>query len=285
MLAATTDVRLVVTRPDKPRGRSGRPRPSPVKEAACSLGIPVAQPARRGELAGLLEDVGPFDVGVVVAFGMILDREALAVPRLGLVNVHFSLLPRWRGAAPVERAILAGDEETGVTLMVLDEGLDTGPLLASRRTPIGSSETAGELTERLARVGATLLGRKLPSYVDGRTLPAPQPAEGVTYAERVTSAEANLTSGLPAEELLRAIRAFTPRPGARFDQGTLKVWKAARSEKASIPAGELRHEGPRLWLGTGDDPIELLVVQPAGGKRMSGADWARGRRGNLGRLP
>jgi methionyl-tRNA formyltransferase len=216
---------------------------------------------------------------------MILDQEALAVPHHGLVNVHFSLLPRWRGAAPVERAILAGDESTGVTLMVLDEGLDTGPLLASHVTPIDPSETAGDLTDRLAQVGATLLGRELASYVQGRTRPFPQPDDGVTYAERIASAEANLRSGRPAEELLRAIRAFSPRPGARFDDGNLKVWKAAPAEREAIPAGELRQERAHLWLGTADDPIELIEVQPAGGRKMSGADWARGRRGNLGRLP
>jgi methionyl-tRNA formyltransferase len=285
MLDATTDVRLVVTRPDKPRGRSGRPRPSPVKEAAGSLGIPVAQPARRAELAPVLSAVAPFDVGVIVAFGMILDANALAVPRHGLVNIHFSLLPRWRGAAPVERAILAGDDRSGVSLMVLDEGLDTGPILASQATPIDPTETAGELTARLARMGATLLGRELDAYVHQRTTPQPQPDDAATYADRITSDEANLSCGTPAEELLRAIRAYSPRPGARFDGGNLKVWKAAAGTHDPLPAGEFRYDGSHLWLGTADDPIELLEVQPAGGRRMSGVAWARGRRGNFGRLP
>lgn len=285
LLAATTDVRLVVTRPDKPKGRSGRPRPSPVKEAARSLDLPIAQPGRRAELHRLLAEVAPVDVGVVVAFGMILDPEALAVPLRGLVNVHFSLLPRWRGAAPVERAILAGDEETGVTLMVIDEGLDTGPLLASRSTPIIPAETAGDLTARLAHIGAELLGEELFAYVQHQTGPQPQPAEGVTYAERISSDEANLSANAPSAELLRAIRAYSPRPGARFAGGELKVWKAGHTDRDAAPAGELRHDGHHLWLGTADEPIELIEVQPAGGKRMAGIAWARGKRGDLGRLP
>ena len=283
VLAAVTDLRLVITRPDRPRGRSGRPRPSPVKEAAGSLGVPLAQPAGRADLQQALARVAPVDIGVVVAFGMILDAGILAVPDRGFLNVHFSLLPRWRGAAPVERAILAGDDRTGVTLMVIDEGLDTGPILAARSTPIGSTETAGELTGRLSEMGAALLGEELPPYHERATVPRPQPVEGATYADRVSSREALLSTREPSEGLLRAIRAFSPRPGARF--GEVKVWRAERREREPLPPGRLHFEAGNLWLGTADHPIVLLEVQPAGGRRMSGADWARGKRGDLGRLP
>jgi methionyl-tRNA formyltransferase len=229
--------------------------------------------------------MAPVEVGVVVAFGMILDPEVLLVPDRGFVNIHFSLLPRWRGAAPVERAILGGDEETGTTLMLIDEGLDTGPVLGARSTPIGPTETAGELSTRLAHMGAALLGDLLPVYVRQQIDPQPQPVAGVTYAERISSEEANLSARMPSAHLLRAIRAYAPRPGARLGGGDLKVWRARRIDRDPLPAGELRHDGNRLWLGTSDEPIELIEVQPAGKKRMSGADWARGRRGDLGRLP
>jgi methionyl-tRNA formyltransferase len=283
-LTSLTDVKLVVTRPDKPRGRSGRARPSPVKEAATELDIPIAQPSRREELEAALAGAAPIDIGVVVAFGMIVPPAALATPRRGLVNVHFSLLPRWRGAAPVERAILAGDATSGATLMVMDEGLDTGPVLASERTTIGPGETAGALTIRLAHLGAGLLSEHLISFIEDRLVAQPQTSEGVTYAERITTAEAVVAATWPAADLLKAVRAYSPRPGARFAGGALKVWEAAATEVGALPAGYLQFDGHRLLLGTADSPIELVEVQAAGGKRMSGAAWARGRQGDLGRL-
>ena len=283
-VASLTNVQLVVTRPDKPRGRSGRARPSPIKEAAAELGIQVAQPSSREELEEALSEVDSFDVGVVVAFGMILRPAALATGRTGFVNVHFSILPRWRGAAPVERAILAGDTTSGVTLMVIDEGLDTGPVLAVESTPIGPDETAGELTGRLSQLGSGLLAEHLVSYVEGNLIAHPQPSDGITYAARISTEEAVVEASWPAAELLRAVRAYSPRPGARFAGGRLKVWKASPTDEEALPVGLLEFDGHRLLMGTGDHPIELVEVQPAGGKRMSGAAWARGRQGDLGRM-
>lgn len=283
VVAGTTDLRLVITRPDKPRGRSGRPVASAVKEAAGS--IPVAQPSEREELEEILA-AQEFDVGVVAAFGMILSPTALAQATRGFLNVHFSLLPRWRGAAPVERAIQAGDEITGVTIIEMDEGLDTGPILASRWVSIDADESAGELTDRLALLGADLLAGHLPAYAAGSRKPIPQHREGITYAPRVEVDEALLSAATPSVALLRAIRAFSPRPGARFRRGdeTLKVWRAAPADVEPLPAGQLKLEGKRLLLGTADDPIELQEVQPSGGRRMAGDAWARGRLPDLGRL-
>jgi methionyl-tRNA formyltransferase len=282
--AALTTVRLVVTRPDKPRGRSGKARPAPVKEAATSLGIPVEQPSNRRELDEVLARMAPFDLGVVVAFGMILSPAALMTPDAGFANVHFSVLPRWRGAAPVERAILSGDETTGVTLMRMDEGLDTGPVLATVLTPIGATETAGELTDRLAKLGADLFGGYVTDPEWRNRVPAPQTETGATYAERITAAEANLAANRPSVELLRAIRAYAPRPGARFGGGALKVWRAGPTELEHNTPGRLSLEDRRLCLGTADQPIELIEVQAPGGRRMDGTAWARGRHGDLGWL-
>ncbi len=201
------------------------------------------------------------------------------------MNVHFSLLPRWRGAAPVERAILTGDEATGVSLMVMDEGLDTGPVVAAEVISIGATETSGELTARLAELGAQLLKSHLADFVGGRLSPIPQPAAGASYAARITTAEANLSATWPSSTLLRAVRAFSPRPGARFGEGALKVWRATATDLNQEAPGRLFLEGGLLCLGTGDHPIALREVQASGGRKMDGAAWARGRRGDLGWLP
>lgn len=283
VVAGTTDLQLVITRPDQPRGRSGRPVASAVKEAAGS--IPVAQPSGREELEEILNAL-EFEVGVVTAFGMILSSTSLAQASRGFLNVHFSLLPRWRGAAPVQRAILAGDDATGVTIIEMDEGLDTGPIVASRWVAIEADESAGRLTDRLALLGADLLAAHLPGYAAGREMPIPQHREGVTYASRVAVDEALLDPVAPSMVLLRAVRAFSPRPGARFRRGdeTLKVWRAGPTDAASLPAGELKLVDRQLLLGTADQPIELQEVQPPGGRRMAGEAWARGRLPDLGRL-
>ena len=281
-----SEVRLVVTRPDRARGRSKAPRPSPVKEAADRLGVAVAQPENRADLLSAVAKVSPFDVGVVVAFGMILRPRVLEIPRRGFVNVHFSLLPRWRGAAPVERAILGGDESTGVTLMAMDRGLDTGAIISNRRTPIESGETSGDLLERLTYLAASVLEEDLSLFVDGYLVPAPQRSGAATYAPKIESAEAHLPMDASAEEVLRRIRAFNPRPGAFgiLEGKRLKIWAAGFAACANLESGELSVVGDDLCLGVGDGAVSLGEVQAEGGRRMTGLDWARGRRGTTGHL-
>lgn len=286
-LAALTDiatVELVVTRPDAPRGRSKTPTPPPIKTAAIEWGIPVRQPESHEELESTIQEAS-VDIAVVVAYGRILRAAALEATRLGFVNVHFSLLPRWRGAAPVERTILAGDTLTGVTLMQLDEGLDTGPLLGVHETSINPEETAGELTARLAALGATMLVDVLPAYARGRVQPAPQIAAGVTHAPVLTTAEAEITATMDADEASRMIRAYAPRPGAWavIDDVRTKVWRATVSEVEVDPGVVgIVDETPILGLHRGS--IQLVSLQPAGKRVMTGREWARGRRGASGSL-
>ncbi|MGH9053004.1 MAG: methionyl-tRNA formyltransferase [Acidimicrobiia bacterium] len=284
-LVEVAHVSLVVTRPDRPRGRSGRPQPSPVKQMALRLGLPVAQPHKAAELAGRLAEERP-DVGVVVAYGQILPPDILALPAHGLLNVHFSELPRWRGAAPVERAILAGDPKTGVALMVMEQGLDTGPVIARATTPIFPDETAGDLTERLARMGAAVLQRSLAPYLAGELIPEQQDEAQATPAPKVTVDEAHIDPAAGAEAVLRAVRAFNPRPGAwgLVEGVRFKAWEARASAGERMRAGALEWRDGRLLLGTADRPVELTEVQPAGRSRMSGRSWALGRRGAAARL-
>jgi methionyl-tRNA formyltransferase len=278
-------VSLVVTRPDRPRGRSGRPQPSPVKQMALRAGLPVSQPAKAAELAGRLAEEHP-DLGVVVAYGQILPPDILALPAHGLLNVHFSGLPRWRGAAPVERAILAGDPQTGVSLMVMEEGLDTGPVVARATTPIFPEETAGELTERLARMGAAVLRRSLSPYLAGELTPEPQDETRAIHAPKITVDEAHIDPSAGAQAVLRAVRAFNPRPGAwgLVEGARFKVWRARASVAEGVRVGDIEWRDGQLLLGTADRPVELTEVQPAGRSRMSGRSWAQGRRGAAARL-
>lgn len=278
--AAMTEVRLVVTRPDKPRGRSKQLIPSPVKEAAISLGLPIAQPVGRRGLLDAIASVGSVDVGVVVAFGMLLRPEVLSLPRKGFVNLHFSLLPRWRGAAPVERAILAGDPITGATLMEINEGLDSGPIISSATTQVDPSENSGELLERLSDIGAKLLGRDLDRFVHGRLLPVGQSGEGVTHASKISTDEARLDLTESATVVARKIRAFNPRPGAFafLDGRRFKIWSVSRGQGDRLEPGEVRVEPQAVSLGVGDGNLVLETVQAEGGRRMSGPEWARGAR-------
>ncbi len=280
-LVNLAEVPLVVTRPDRPRGRSGAPQPPPVKEAARALGLEVSQPERAGRDVERMRTLAP-DVAVVVAYGQILPPDLLAVPPHGFVNVHFSLLPRWRGASPVVRAILAGDGVTGVTLMQLDAGMDTGPVLAVSPTRVGDDETAGELTGRLAVVGAALLAEHLPAWVAGEITPRPQPEAGATAAARVRVEEAFVDpTRHRAAAVLRAVRAFDPRPGAwtEMDGGRLKLWRARPAGGAGPgPGVAAAGEGGVVLLGAADGPVELVEVQPEGRHRMAAGDWMRGRR-------
>jgi len=271
LVAAGHTVDLVVTRADKRRARRGDPEPSPVRAIAEQLGLTVATPARAGDIADELRASGA-ELGVVVAYGQILPPAVLeALPR-GLVNLHFSLLPRWRGAAPVERAILAGDTETGVAVMRLEEGLDTGPVFASVRTEIGPDETAGELRARLVDLGTPLLIDTLARLPTSE----PEPQHGdPTYADKFKVEEFRLDPRRRAEELQRIVRAGNPRPGAWLRVGgrRLKVLRARPDPEASSAPGVI-DEDARLM--TNDGALSLLEVQPEGRRAMPGTDWRRG---------
>ena len=259
LVEAGHDVAFVVTQPDRRRSRGAGADPMPVKRAALDLGLTVLTPAKAREV---VVDVTASDAefGVVVAFGQLLPGALLdAIPN-GFVNMHFSLLPRWRGAAPVERAILAGDTETGVSLMQIEAGLDTGPVYASTRVPIGVAETAGELHARLVEAGTGLLMSELPNLAG--TTPVPQSGEP-TYADKLTVEEFELDLRKPAVELARIVRAGNPRPGAWFRLGNrrVKVWRA--------------HEEP-------DGTLALDEVQPEGKQAMDASAWRAGLRSDGG---
>jgi methionyl-tRNA formyltransferase len=284
-VADNFDVVSVYTRTDKPSGRGRRVAPSPVKEAATEFGLPVVQPKTLrggGEAARLRElDV---DAVAVVAYGMILPADVLAVPRIGCVNVHFSLLPRWRGAAPVERAIMAGDAETGVTTMLMDEGLDTGPMLLREAVPIDDEDTAGTLTERLAVRGAELLVETLEGVAQASIAPVPQPTDGVTIAPKVTAGEAELDYSLEAVSLWRRLRALDPAPGARttIADRRLKVWRARVVPGDGEPGRVTAIGDDGIDVQTAAQRLRIEVVQPEGKRRMSAAEFVRGNRIEVG---
>lgn len=278
-LCAATRVELVVTRPDRARGRSGTPQPPAVKEAALAWGLPVEQPARAADVAPRLDGL---DLCVVVAYGHILPAAMLEIPHRGFVNLHFSRLPRWRGAAPVARAILAGDETTGVDLMALDAGMDTGDLIARREVDIEDDDTTGTLTGRLAGRGAELLLATLPGILDGSAIRTPQPETGITHAAKLEKAAGRLNpSTMSADECDRVVRAFNPNPGAwgMVDGGRIKVWRSRVAETGDLEPGVTRRDDDRVLVGTPAGAWELIEVQAAGKGRMTAATWARGHRG------
>jgi len=283
-LMDVVDVVRVVTQPDRARGRSGMAAPPHVKTAALEWGIPVSQPDSRVALEEVLNTTEA-DLGVVVAYGRILSPTALDSFRYGFVNVHFSLLPRWRGAAPVERAILAGDVSTGVTLMQLDQGLDTGPVLAAVETPIGAEETGGSLTGRLSYLGAMLIDDMVPGLLAGNLDAAPQLRAGITVAPRLEVAEGRMGPEWSVDFAERAVRAFNPRPGAWFEMAgdRIRVHRASVSAHSPEP-GTIEVFGGAPVLGCSDGGITLDVVQPAGKAPMAGAAWMNGRRGVGGRI-
>jgi methionyl-tRNA formyltransferase len=269
------EIPLVVTQPDRRRGRGTEPSASPVKEAAEELGLAVLTPEKSAEVIDEVAASGA-DLGVVVAFGQLLPEPLLEAVPHGFVNVHFSLLPRWRGAAPVERAMLAGDTETGVCIMKLEAGLDTGPVYARSACAIGGHETAGELRARLVTVGTELLVTTLPS-VPG-TRPVPQSGTP-TYADKLTVEEFALDFEQSADEIARVVRAGNPRPGAWTTDhgGRLKIWRA-RALSAGIDAEPGTVFG-HTRVATGDGALELIEVQPEGRRVMPANAWLAGRRG------
>jgi methionyl-tRNA formyltransferase len=281
------EVVAVVTNPDKPAGRGMKLKHSPVKEAAVAAGIEVHQPANAKDpnLAWVVKQ-SEAEVAVVVAYGKILPADLLAVPPLGFVNVHFSLLPEYRGAAPVQRAIIDGKPETGVSIMVLTEGMDEGPVLAMEREAVSQDDTAGAVGERLARVGADLLVKTLPSYVSGELTPVEQDHDAASYAPKISDDEARVDWTKPAAAIHDLVRGSNPAPGAwtTFRDARLKI-HSSRPADPSKPAevsdlepGALAVDGEHLYAGTGEGILELAEVQPATRKRMPGVAFARGSR-------
>ena len=271
----------VVTQPDRPAGRGKALTPPIIKILAQELGIPFIQPARLRDPQAMeqLQAWAP-ELIVVAAFGQILRQNVLDLPRYGCINVHASLLPRWRGAAPIQAAILHGDEVSGVTIMKMDAGIDTGGILSARSTPIQAADTAETLSERLARLGAELLVETLPAYLEGSLLPQPQDESLATYAPMLKKEDGELDFSRPAPELERRIRAFTPWPGAffRVKETVIKVRKAAAVQFQDLRIGKRTiYEGKPLVV-TAQGGLVLEELQPAGKKWMSGVEFLRGAR-------
>jgi methionyl-tRNA formyltransferase len=270
----------VVTQPDKPQGRSRSTLVAPpVKEIALAAGVPVLQPVRPvGDLFLASLRRLEFDLAVVVAYGHILRREVLTLPPRGMYNVHASLLPRYRGAAPIPHAILAGEAETGVSIMQMDEGLDSGPVLHRATTPIRPGETAGALTARLADLGAIALIEALSLISAGLARPQPQDPALVTYAPKIDREDARLDWTQGAEGLARQVRAFDPSPGAwaTLDAAPIKLFGPGPAAGAGAP-GTVLSADQQLVIACGDGALALQEVQPAGRNRMSAEAWVRGR--------
>ena len=255
------------TQPARPAGRGGRPRPSPVQRRAEALGIEVRTPEslRDAQAQDAFAALGA-EVAVVAAYGLILPRAVLGAPGRGCLNVHASLLPRWRGAAPIHRAVMAGDAETGVCIMAMEAGLDTGPVLLREATPIGPEETTGDLHDRLAAIGARLIVEALGRM--GELVPAPQPADGATYAAKIDKAEARVDWSRPAAEVDRLIRGLSPWPGAWTQ------WQGRRLKLLRSRPGE-----GALTFACDDGPVAVTEVQPEGRAPMSAAAFLRGSGG------
>ena len=277
--AAGHEVALVLTQPDRPAGRGLKLQPSPVKQFALAQGLPLAQP-RSLRLDGkypdeaaagrdALQAAAP-EVMVVAAYGLILPHWVLALPRHGCLNIHGSVLPRWRGAAPIQRAIEAGDTETGITLMQMDEGLDTGDMLLIERTPIGADDTSTTLHDRLAAIGARLAVQGLADLAAGRLQATAQPAKGATYAHKIDKAEAAIDWRQPAAVIERRLRAFDPFPGCSFEhQGqAVKLWRARVLPLPGTPGQWLPLPEGGWAVACGEDALEPLALQLPGGRRQ-----------------
>ncbi|MEU5719866.1 methionyl-tRNA formyltransferase [Streptomyces sp. NPDC020403] len=276
------EVAAVVTRPDAPAGRGRRLVASPVAERAEEAGIEVLKPARPRdeEFLARLREIGP-DCCPVVAYGALLPKVALDVPRRGWVNLHFSLLPAWRGAAPVQHAVMAGDEVTGASTFLIEEGLDSGPVYGVLTEEVRPTDTSGDLLTRLAFAGAGLLAATMDGIEDGTLHAVPQPAEGVTLAPKLTVEDAQVRWPEPALRVDRVVRGCTPAPGAwtLFRGERLKLVQVAPVvDRTELAPGELSAGKNTVHVGTGSHAVELLWVQPQGKKPMRAADWARGVR-------
>ena len=280
ILDAGFEVVVALTQPDRPAGRGMQLMPSPVKQLALSHGIPVVQPqSLRNEEAQALVRGYRLDVLVVVAYGLILPQAVLDMPQFGCLNIHGSILPRWRGAAPIHRAIEAGDAETGVCIMQMDAGLDTGGVVDEARLPIEATDTTALLHDRLAALGAERIVVVLKKLAAGEALVAvPQPEVGVCYAHKLEKQESRLDLHAPADELDRKIRAYNPFPGAVLHSGeqAIKVWGARVVEGAGQPGLVLSSDDTGVVVACGERALCLEVLQAPGGKRLKAADFLRG---------
>jgi methionyl-tRNA formyltransferase len=275
------DVVAVLSRPPARAGRGRHEVASPVAELATEAGLPVLTPRRPAEAQFLAElaELEP-DCCPVVAYGALLPPAALAVPKHGWVNLHFSLLPAWRGAAPVQHALLRGDDVTGASTFLIEQGLDTGPVFGVVTETIRPTDTAGELLARLAESGAGLLVATMDGIADGSLVPVPQPSEGVSIAGKISVEDARVDWTAPAQHVDRLIRACTPAPGAWTTIGgeRLKLGPVRPAEGSTLAPGQLRVEKAVVYAGTGTVEVRLGQVQPAGKRPMAAADWARGAR-------
>ena len=291
LLQAGFSVPLVLTQPDRPAGRGMKLQASPVKQCALAHGIAVAQPRSLrldgkypGDAAAARDALlaAQADVMVVAAYGLILPQWVLDLPPKGCLNIHASLLPRWRGAAPIHRAIEAGDAETGITIMQMDAGLDTGDMLLTERLPIALADTTATLHDRLAAQGAQLIVQALQLAASGGLRPTPQPADGVTYAHKIEKAESNIDWSLDAPAIARRVRAFDPFPGASTGCAgeTIKVWSceidSTTGNKSLDPGQILSANGQGVTVACGQGALRLTTLQRPGGKRLSAADFLRG---------
>lgn len=283
LLRSPHRVVAVYTQPDRPAGRGQQVAASAVKQCALRHGVPIEQPATLKDPAAIERlQQSSADLMVVAAYGLLLPQSALDAPRLGCINIHASLLPRWRGAAPIQRAIAAGDARTGVTIMQMEAGLDTGPMLLARKTPIGARETAASLHERLAALGAQALLDAIEAIVTGTATPRPQPADGVTYAAKIRKEEAAIDWSRCAPDIDRQIRAFNPWPIAQtqWNGQQLRVWEAELVETAAAPSPGrvLATSAAGIDVGTGSGVLRLTRVQAAGRKAMSAAEFLKAQR-------
>ncbi|MHC1762979.1 MAG: methionyl-tRNA formyltransferase [Verrucomicrobiia bacterium] len=287
-LQASSDMEVlaVVTQPDRPKGRELKTAPPPVKTAALQANLPVLQPerARNPDFVRHLADLQP-DLIVVAAYGQILPPAILELPRFGCVNVHASLLPKLRGAAPIQWCILNDDAETGVTIMKMDAGLDTGDILTQSAIPIEPTDNAQSLHDKLASLGADLLVKTIPDYISGQITPRKQPDEGATYARKITKEDGKLAWNQPARSVWNRIRAFTPWPGAWTFMPAdprpvlLKIWEAEVGEPASAPAGEvLAADKSGILVACADRALRIVRLQREGGRRLNAAEFLAGHK-------
>ena len=279
LVAAGHRIAAVYTQPDRPAGRGRTLQASPVAQRAAALQLPLRQPPKF--TADVIEGLRELrvDALVVVAYGLILPAAALAAPRLGGFNIHASLLPRWRGAAPIQRAVLAGDRESGVTIMRMDAGLDTGPMLLTGKVPIGADMTAGELHDALAPLGARLIVEALAALERGALPDTPQPADGVTYAKKISKDEARLDWSRPAAELARAVHGFNPAPGAwsELDGERVKILRAHAAPGRGAPGTVLSADAAGIHVATGDGALSITQLQWPGGKPLAAREIVAGR--------